>query len=151
MNVSLWVDECLYEYTCSMYASYRVNDSPEGLEASPYRKHVFYGVCNSRKLEKHTDTEKKKMYLLALFFYVFSSILNNFRWLYLCLVEFFDPYAVNNGSHRPRPLCLQTNKQTSTWSSIIKTSPGRWVMFVKYQLAALKLSHRNWKKIHRNY
>ncbi len=37
-------------YTCVMYVSYRVNDSPQSLEASPYRKHMFHSVCNSCKL-----------------------------------------------------------------------------------------------------
>lgn len=107
MSLFVCSDECLYEYT---YVSYRVNDSPEGLEASPYRKHMFHSVCNSCKLEKHTDTEMKNC---ICFFFLFATSSISFCGSYLSLVEFFDPYTVNNGSHRPGPLCLQEKKRTN--------------------------------------
>ena len=55
-----------------MYVSYRVNNSPQGLEASRYRKHMFHSVCNSGKLEEHTDTERT-IILSNLLFHVFAK------------------------------------------------------------------------------
>ncbi len=58
------------QYTCVMYVSYRVNDSSEGLEASPHRKHMLHSVCNGCKLQKHTE---KEFIVLGFFFDVFEK------------------------------------------------------------------------------
>lgn len=125
-------------FSCGMDVSYRVNDSPQGLESSPYRKHVLHSVCNSCELEKNADTETCDCILYAI---SISSI--SFCGSYLGLVELFDPYTVNNGSHRPGPLSLKnrTNRPEfrpflvepnksprNTLCSIIKAQRG--VLFV---------------------
>lgn len=96
---------CVFiRHACGLCVPYRVDDSPEGLEASPYRKHVFQGVCNSCELEKYTASEKLDIFVVV---FVNVSAVVSSCGSYLGLVEIFDPYAVNNGSHRPGPLCLQ--------------------------------------------
>lgn len=54
--------ECAY--LCSLFSElkqerllhreefiYRINDSPEGMEAAKHRKHMFDGVCNGGQLK----------------------------------------------------------------------------------------------------
>lgn len=36
---------------------YRINDSPEGMEAAQHRKHMLNGVCNGGQLEKGREVE----------------------------------------------------------------------------------------------
>lgn len=47
---------------CEMRVSYRVDDSPQGLETSPHREHVLYGVCDRSELQKIMDIKKEKGY-----------------------------------------------------------------------------------------
>lgn len=95
--------------------SYRVSDFPQGLEASPYRKHVINGVRNSCKLEKHADTEKIGF---AFFFNAFLTSATSFCESHLGLVEFFDPHTVNDGSHSPGPLSLQNKMNKPKFSDL---------------------------------
>lgn len=63
--------------------------------------------------QKNIQTQKGEKKNHICFFNVFATSSVSFSGSYLGLVEFFDPYTVNNSPHRPGPLCLQKiNKYT---------------------------------------
>lgn len=41
-------------------AIYRINDSPQGVEAPQHRKHMLNGVCNGGQLKQREEMEERE-------------------------------------------------------------------------------------------